>query len=104
MATKRNKISVIIEDCADCKFHCGKIVDGKNFMFCQKDRSCIMLREGIGPNSVPDWCPRLVNVAKQSIKRGLRATTGMIDDAFPSNFKRELEQRLQDRYSKEATL
>ena len=104
MATKKNRISVIIEDCADCKFHCGKVIDGKTFMFCQKDRNCIMLREGIGPNAVPDWCPRLVNIAKQSVKRGMRAATSAIDDVAPRSMKKELAQRLQDRYSKEATL
>ncbi len=104
MVTNKNRISVVIEDCVDCKFHCGKIIDGKTFMFCQKDRNCIMLREGIGPNAVPDWCPRLVNIAKRSIKRGLRSTANVIDDAAPSSIKRELEQRLKDRYSKEAAL
>lgn len=104
MVTKKNKIMVIIEDCADCKFHCGKVIDGKTFMFCQKDRSCIMLREGIGPNAVPDWCPRLVSIAKQSVKRGLRAATGAIDDALPSSIKKGLKERLENRYSKEATL
>jgi hypothetical protein len=104
MVTKKNRISASIEDCADCKFHCGKVIDGRTFMFCQKDRNCIMLREGIGPNAVPDWCPRLVNIAKQSVKRGMRATTGAIDDALPSSIKRELPQRLADRYSKEAVL
>ena len=90
MVIKKNRISVIIEDCADCKFHCGKVIDGRTFMFCQKDRNCIMLREGIGTNAVPDWCPRLINHVAKSTK------------SIPAKFNAALAEALKDRYGREA--
>jgi hypothetical protein len=72
--SEKNKVELIvtIEDCIDCPNMKMKDVEGVERMFCQTDSSLVCLKEGYGPRSIPDWCPRLKK-NQPKFQRGLRA-------------------------------
>lgn len=61
MCEKKNQVAVIIEDCQHCPNATLKLDrgSGEEIMYCQTCRGIMMLRDGWGSRSIPDWCPRL---------------------------------------------
>lgn len=57
----KNCVHLIIRDCQHCPCATLKYDRGveEDIMYCQTKKSLIMLREGWGPRSIPNWCPYL---------------------------------------------
>ena len=78
----KNKITIVIDNCQHCP--CATLKFDSNseedIMYCQTNRSLIMLREGWGAREIPDWCPCLRElVHKQKIRYSLRSKNIKID-------------------------
>ena len=59
---KKNRVNVTIEDCIHCPNAVLKFDQNceEDIMYCQTERSLIMLRDnGWGSCAIPNWCPRL---------------------------------------------
>lgn len=61
MVEKKNKVTVLIEDCRHCPNATVKFdrMSEEDIMYCQTGGSITMLRKQWGNNPIPDWCPRL---------------------------------------------
>lgn len=61
MVEKKNKVTVLIEDCRHCPNVTLKFDRGieEDIMYCQTESSITMLRERWGNSPIPDWCPRI---------------------------------------------
>ena len=78
----KNKIIIVTDNCQHCP--CATLKFDSNseedIMYCQTDRSLIMLREGWGAKEIPNWCPFLKeSVHKQKIRYNLRVKNIKID-------------------------
>ena len=62
----KNKISIIIDNCKNCP--CATLKFDQNseqdIMYCQTERSLMMLRENWGDRDIPNWCPLLAKQTK----------------------------------------
>ena len=60
----KNCVHLTIQDCQHCPCATLKFDQGseEDIMYCQTDRSLIMLREGWGSRDIPDWCPYLKKI------------------------------------------
>ena len=59
-----NVVHLTIRDCQHCP--CAVTKPSKEgAMYCQTNRSLIMLRKEWGPRDVPDWCPILARGTKK---------------------------------------
>ena len=56
-----NVVHLTIRDCQYCPCATLKFDQGseKDIMYCQTNRSLMMLREEWGSHSIPNWCPFL---------------------------------------------